>query len=618
MSAPLIPIPPGRSLVACLILVCGLAGEVVAGTFTAASRNELNQVRSRVEAAHFLSMATFGPTSVEIDALGARIDAIGRDSALEEWIEEQFNIAPTYHYDIVEGMLAADGYDWLEPGINQRRYPHHAWWHAAIAAPDQLRQRMAWALSQIFVINEHGAGFTSVRLDGSGWPQYMGIVDYYDMLIENAFGNYRSLLEGVTLHPIMGVFLSHVKNTKGDPSKGQFPDENYAREVMQLFSIGLYQLQQDGVVKRDPAGSQIETYDNETIKAFARVFTGLSYADPQNRFYAPVNFHEPMVMHGAYHDTGEKVLLRGETLPAGQSGMADIAGALDNLFYDENVGPFIGRILIQRFVKSNPSKSYIKAVASAFGSRKAAVRGDFKEVIKAVLLHPEALGSQTYTTERRPYRLVVEGSGSEHSRLREPVLRYSALLRSLNSNAVVSFSPRDSGREAFQIIGEYRLPDMQRYLNQEVYKAHHVFNFYLPEFRPAGDFQNYKPSKKIPNGYMYAPEFEIFTPVAVAQLADTFDYDIRDARVDFTLRNSSTMGRFDLDIDFDLSLEEALAQNDPDSLLAHLDLLLCHGAMKDASRNLIAEAVMLSGDPATRARAAILAVLTSSDCAVSH
>jgi uncharacterized protein (DUF1800 family) len=215
---------------------------------------------------------------------------------------------------------------------------------------------MAWALAQIFVVNQEGQGSNNRALDAAGEPMNLGVADYYDVLVANAFGDYRTTLGEVALHPVMGMFLSHFRNPKGDSAVGRFPDENFARESMQLLSIGLYLLREDGEVMTDSEGVPIPSFDGGDLAAMARVWTGLGFAR-SNRFDrgAP-NLHEPMKMFEEWHDTGAKTLVGGVELPPGQPGMKDISAALDALAAHPNVGPFIGRLLIQRLVKSNPSR----------------------------------------------------------------------------------------------------------------------------------------------------------------------------------------------------------------------------------------------------------------------
>jgi uncharacterized protein (DUF1800 family) len=230
-----------------LLAAIALGSNALAGTLPADNRQALEAIESQIRASQFLSRATSGPTKDEIDYLAGRIDALGARAAFEEWIDEQFLVPETWHHKTAKDMIGEDGWPTFTTiGMSTTAYRHYAWWDAAIAAEDQLRQRMAWALAQIFVINDSNGTFNSRSIDASGEPRYLGVVDYYDMLVENAFLDYRKTLEDVTRHPVMGIFLSHLRNRKADPVAGTFPDENYAREVEQLFSIGLYEMKRNG------------------------------------------------------------------------------------------------------------------------------------------------------------------------------------------------------------------------------------------------------------------------------------------------------------------------------------------------------------------------------------
>ena len=349
------------------ILFTGSIRFANAGTFQAESVQELASIEARVRAAQFLTRATFGPTKGGITELATQIENIGAHAAFENWIDDQFDesVTPkTQHHQLAIDMLrndgfAEDGFDFTTGNPRTTQYRHYAWWHAAIAAEDQLRQRMAWALSQIFVTNEVSAGTTNKLAREFEKPDFLGITSYYDMLVDNAFGNYRETLEDVTYHPTMGIFLSHRGNQKANPVNGTFPDENYAREVKQLMSIGLYKMKANGDFQLDKSKDPIPVYDNQDIENFARVFTGLDYA-------AGARYHNPMQVIDSRHDKEAKELLNGTILPAENSTEADIDGALDNLFYHQNAAPFISRLLIQRFVKSNPSSKYIGGSFTGF------------------------------------------------------------------------------------------------------------------------------------------------------------------------------------------------------------------------------------------------------------
>jgi len=586
------------------LLAIGFGGNRVslAGSFEVSNWRELVDTYSRLNAAQFLSRATFGPTEAEVDKLAKEIREKGRRRALSKWIDKQFEKPVSHHHDLIGQMLQTDGFSATDTGINHTRYRHHAWWHRAITAEDQLRQRMAWALAQIVVVGQNTGVFNQLNLDATGQPRWLGITDYYDMLVDNAFGDYGTLLEDVTFHPIMGVYLSHVRNPKANPAIGRYPDENYAREVLQLFSIGLYMQKSNGQFRRDRNGQLIPTYDNETIKAFARIFTGLSYARAPNFWRAPINFHEPMIMFDNMHDPGPKTLLRGKVVESPGNGEAEIRQALDNIASHPNVPPFIARALIQRFVKSNPSKGYIWRVARAFRNNGHGKRGDFKAVIKAVLLDREALSSQYYRFRRKPLRIVVRTRGTEYSRLREPVLRYTAMIRALRPTTDYA-------------NGYFMLPSQESNMNQGPYLSHHVFNFYSPDYQPPGDITNYTPSRRIPNGDLYAPEFEILTSVIANRFANRLRSDLNDATANFTILWRGGVNPLKCNVSFDLGPETDLAA-DPAALLQHLDLLLCHGTMSDKTRAIIADVIsQVTADPLWRAKGAVLSVLTSPECA---
>ena len=313
-------------------------------------------------AAAFLQVTTFGPTVSEIDEVATQ--------GTEAWLDSQLAMAPSYHLPIVEQYAQSYGED-INGQPPRGTYRRFAFWQRAVAAPDQLRQLVAYALSQIFVISD--------TMDVLG-TDTRALASFYDMLLEHSFGNYRELLRAVTLHPAMGVYLSHVNNGRSDPVANTFPDENYAREVMQLFSIGLYELNPDGSRRLDSNGQPIATYDNADIREFAKIFTGLSYgpaaAGGSSFFGNPVPvLYVPMQMFDDFHEPGEKLLLNGLVVPDGQNGLADIDAAIDNLFNHPNTGPFITRQLIQRLVTSNPSADYVARIAAVFDDNGAGTFG---------------------------------------------------------------------------------------------------------------------------------------------------------------------------------------------------------------------------------------------------
>ena len=410
---------------------------------------------SAVEASRFLAQATFGPTLEDLE----RVRRIG----YRAWIGEQVAHPVSLQ---VAFMLAGD--DW--PNLEWRL---DAWLTNALGGRDpfdpqlihrdQLRQRVAFALSEIMVISD-GA---SDKLGNTP----LGVTDYYDTLARGAFGNYRDLLEKVTLHPAMGVFLSMLGNEKPDPVNNIRPDENYAREVLQLFSIGTVRLNVDGSRMLDATGKPIPTYTQDTVKGFAHVFTGWSFDQCQDGFhcYAWEQTHpawrRPMKGFPAFHASAQSkqlLVYPGVTLPngvlaAGGTPESDLRAALDNIFHHPNVGPFIGRLLIQRLVTSNPSPAYIQRVAQAFNNNGHGVRGDLKAVVTAILLDPEA-------------RQAVPPPN--FGKVREPLVRLMHLLRAMDASS-------GTGRSE-----EFWTLDL--HLGQTPMRAPSVFNFFSPNYAPPG------------------------------------------------------------------------------------------------------------------------------------
>ncbi len=513
-----------------------------------------------VEASRFASQASFGLPWEELRALAREGQAA--------WLERQFALPVGYHTPIVDelvvrrdrGEFAAFEQD-IEYLVSFRRM---AWWHRAVTSPDVLRQRLAFALSEIFVVSDK----VDVLLV---YPDALS--SYYDTLLANAFGNFRELLRAVSLSPAMGIYLSHVNNRKAEPALNTFPDENYAREVMQLFSIGLFELNVDGSVRTDATGRPLPTYDNEDIREFAKIFTGLSFGGP-GAFFGKQEpwFRAPMQMFDSAHEPGEKRLLNGVVVPPGQTGMQDIEQAIDVLFNHPNTGPFIGRQLIQRLVTSNPSPAYVERVARAFNGDSTGVRGDMRAVIRAVLLDPEAQAGS--------------GARPEFGKLREPVVRFAGALRQLHARS-------DDG---FIGIGGYLLEGLTR---QHPLSAPSVFNFFLPNHSPAGE---------LAAAGLVAPEFEITTSSSIVGISNLADLLL------FAPAINAAFPPF-ADVRLDLSELLPLAADLP-ALVEHLDILLAAGALETATRNAIERLLAPIDDPELRLRLALYMVLVSADYAV--
>ena len=525
----------------------------------AASNHPRWTLTSPAEASRFLAQASYGSSPKDIKALTGR--------TANEWIEAQFLRPPFSLLNAMRYWRQRRGPEGNKK-VSELEDAHNAWWVSTIQQ-DQLRQRVAFALSQIFVVSSAGVV--------GEYPK--GLVSYYDTLVRGAFGNFRQLLQDVTLHPMMGTYLTYIGNRKERfDSTGkitQAPDENYAREVMQLFTIGLEQLNLDGTPKKDAQGRPIPTYSNDDVVSLARVFTGLSWNGGQlthecfvraGNCAANTNAREtrPMVAYDQYHSTLEKRFL-GTTIAEGQSSTtADLKVALDTLFNHPNVGPFIGRQLIQRLVTSNPSPAYVRRVASAFNNNGQGVRGDMKAVIRAVLLDEEARGAHA---RKQP----------DFGRIREPVLRFTHLMRAFEA----------SSRSGYWTIGPTNAPSE---LNQTAMRAPSVFNFYRPGYTPAGT--------PIASANRVAPEMQILNESSVAGYADylnrfvggTSIYIVGLGKMIPHPEGEPATNGMAREVRFNLQPLIAKAK-DVDQLLDEIDVLLLNGQMQSQTRDIIHRAV---------------------------
>ena len=513
-------------------------------------------------ASRFASRASLGMNYDQIRALSIK----GHDS----WLEEQFALPVEYHDEMVADLIqrTEDGeFDEAtqpDPDVLPFVFRRYVWWHRALSSDDVLRQRVAFALSEIFVVSEVGGLGDTER----------ALPNFYDVLLARAFGNYRSLLRAVTLHPSMGFYLSHVNNSKADPDNNIYPDENFARENMQLFSIGLYEMNPDGSYKYDTLGDPIPAYTDDDIREFAKVFTGLSWGGENARFGRKwANYVVPMEMFDEYHEQGTKKLLNGFEIPAGQTGMEDIEDAIDNIFNHANVGPFIGRQLIQRLVTSNPSPQYVRRVAEAFADNGLGVRGDMKTVIRAVLLDPEA------TTD--------PGTYAQFGKLREPILRIVSIGR--------QFHIQNTSEYFFH--GGYWI---QNQLRQHPLSSPSVFNFFLPSHMPNGE---------IAEANLVAPEFQITTNPAVIGISNLTQHLIWADNIGGV--QSPPFGEMSVNLH-----EYSVLATDVQGLLDRLDMVLTYGTLSEATRNAIGATLVTIADPMERAKWAIYLVLISPDFAV--
>jgi uncharacterized protein (DUF1800 family) len=503
------------------------------------------------DASRFLAEATFGATDGDIHHLSM----IGYPA----WLNEQFNTPATLHEPIVEQSLILNNAPCNVGDLKcnaalfvqnnqQETYLQQTFWQQAITGTDQLRQRVKFALTEQFVISSTNPAVANM-------PR--GMANYYDVLGADAFGNFRQLLEDVTLNPMMGQFLSILANDKGDANRD--PDENYAREVMQLLTIGLYQLNPDGTQKLDPTGQPIPTYSNNDVLGLAKVFTGFSWNVPGDQSntawsncceYVGTGFGEellPMQNYPSHHSTAEKDFL-GVTIPvqSNPDPVGDLKIALDTLFNHPNTPPFFSQQLIQHLVTSNPSPAYVGRVSAVFQDNGAGVRGDMKAVIQAILLDPEARDSAT------------AASNPQYGKVREALVRYTEWARAFTAQSRNGSFNLGSTEDPIFALGEMSL------------RSPSVFNWFSPGYVP--------PNTSIEKAGLLAPEMEM---TDVSTVVGYLNY------------MQSAIGADQIngpDVFSNYSTEIALAAT-PDQLLDRINLLLMAGEMDATLRGQILSAV---------------------------
>ena len=507
---------------------------------------------SDAAASRFLTQATFGPSLGEIQ----RVRRLG----MNVWVSEQIAAPPSLQLPYLDARINAHiaaG----EPVTVYQDARQEIWFRNVLRGDDQLRQRVAFALSEIFVISDRNGAI-------EGNPTT--IAQFYDLLTTNAFGNYRTLLEQVTLHPAMGHYLSMFKNRKPDEALNIRPDENYAREIMQLFSVGLVMLNPDGTpIDGDAATEGVQTvpaYNQDTIRGFAHVFTGWNFSTCEPPLTSDNDFEwwkwewcptgpegldyllhpawrTPMTPWGegtafgnprhAVEGTKQLLVYPGVTLPAGVlpaggTARSNMTAALDNIFHHPNVGPFLGRLLIQRLTTSNPSPAYVGRVAAKFADNGSGVRGDLRAVVRQILLDPEA---------RNPAL-----APAHFGKMREPLLRVTQLWRALDARS-------DSGA-----VGE-GWPEYS--FAQAVQRSPTVFNFFLPNYQLPGE---------IATAGLYSPEFQITTDTYITRLTNDIG-----GKIYWAYRGNPWLGDWDpVRIDIAPYLEMA---EEPGRILDRLDLL---------------------------------------------
>ena len=526
----------------------GRSGLDLIGGFLASNEYLNRFVHPTADVIRFLEQATFGPTS----ALITYVQGKGFQTFIEEQVALPMSSYPSMPLQVTtvppgcDSICQRDNYSHY---LLQRRF-----FTNALYGQDQLRQRVALALHKIIVVS------------GRDLMQPSWMVPYLQIFDRNAFGNYRQILDEITLNPAMGRYLDMASSTRTNPN------ENYPREILQLFSIGVEKLNLDGTPQLDTLGEPIPTYDQAVVEGFTKVFTGWTYAAQPAPGVA--NYIDPMVLNATRHDTGTKLLLNGVTLPAGQTGSQDMSQALDNIFNHPNVGPFLSKQLIRQLVTSNPTPAYVQRVATIFNNNGAGVRGDLKAVVKAILLDPEARG----TVKNDP----------NYGRLREPVQFVCNLLR------------------AFDARSADRLADSDGYLNPQ------TSNMEQDILRPSTVFSYFPSDFEVPGASGIAgPEFGILSTSSSLRRANFVNTIV------FSTIGTSTNAPNGTSIG--LAGLQALAANPP-ALVDELNRLLLHNTMSSEMRASILTAVnaVSSSNTLKRARTALYLVATSSQYQVQR
>ncbi|KZN60150.1 hypothetical protein N473_24540 [Pseudoalteromonas luteoviolacea CPMOR-1] len=538
---------------------------------------------SREKISHFVQHATFGATPTLLDDL--------EDKSASQWFINQLALPPSLILPSVQAAAPSDPEeDFSLFYIEQTSF---TFWKNSIEAPDQLRQRVAFALSELLVVsNGGGEVLTDV-------PE--AVAAYQDLLINNAFGNYRLLLEQVTYSPAMGHYLTYMGSEKGNDETGRMPDENYARELLQLFTLGVVALNKDGTERLNENGNPVELYTNKDITGLARVFTGLNLNEDDPEAHLGKRFSQPMSIFSDSHSEKEKAFL-GFSIAAGSGAETSISQALDHIFNHENLAPFVTKQLIQRLVTSNPSTDYVLRVVSAFESglftlpdgREVGekIRGDLTATIAAILFDQEARDPGT----------------PNGGKIREPILRFTQWARAFEvQNVAPHFVPQLWDTSASADLG------------QHPYRSPSVFNFFRPGYKAPG-------SLTAAEG-LVAPELQITNASSIPGYVNFMTYFITGQQQEADLEELKEEYE---DLGIELNLEQALLSfkpnyeqllsiaKDPNALLDQLNLLLCANQLSTNSYNNISQVIASIEEDAedgfaSRVHLAILMVMSSPD-----
>jgi uncharacterized protein (DUF1800 family) len=544
-------------------------------------------------AARFLAQATFGPRTGDLATVVNR--------GISGWISDQMALPASSQLAATRadatafpppqtGLPSDQNYLAVTPAARQA-----AWWNLALTAPDQLRQRVAFALSEILVVSEQD---TVLR----GQPE--ALAHYYDLLAGDAFGNFRQLLNDVTLSPVMATYLTYIQNQPGNATTGTSPDENYAREVQQLFTVGLVRLQPDGTILLGSSAAPVPTYNQATVSQTAKVFTGWSFANVGGNFAAQPpdtgptgaadssGWLNPIVAYENYHDESAKAVIDG-TIPPGQTAEQDLAAMLDQLFNDANTGPFFCRQLIQRLVTSNPSPGYVYRVAQVFANDGTGVRGNLAAVVTAILTDYEA---------RSATAMANVGFG----KIKEPLIRVTAFFRALNASAPNGRyldSYYNDPRGGYDPSSLLAIPEF--FLGEGALQSPNVFNFFSPDYTVPGP---------VAAAGLVAPEMALATDSYSLNLMNEFSY--------YLFRDVTTLpapggGLASPFLVLDYSAFLPLAANSS-ALLDALNLAFCGGNLSAGTRAQITSALAAlspNTSASERVASAVFWVVCSADSA---
>ncbi|MFL6428998.1 MAG: DUF1800 family protein [Acidobacteriaceae bacterium] len=509
---------------------------------------------SATAAARLLDQSTFGPTETNI----RHVQQVG----LQGFLDEQFNTPWTYL-----PALPATTPSQCSPASISSVCVRSSWFKNALTANDQLRQRVAFALSEIWV--------------ASSYNGYM-ITPYANLLVKDAFTNYRQIMQDMTLSPNMGMFLNMLNSPA--PPAGQIANENYGRELMQLFTMGPDLLNDDGTPQTDSNGNTIPAYTELQVEAMARALTGWTYANadgstPSNFNFTP-NWNHLMVPIDTRHEHSAKALLKGVTLPAGQSATQDLKGALDNVFNHPNVGPFVSRLLIQRLVAGDPSPAYVSRVAQVFANNGSGVRGDMKAVIAAILLDQEARANDAQAGDA-----LASGPVVDSGHLREPAIWLVNIARGLNAA-----STNSSAAYPFINVGNGQLVS----IGEPPFGSPTVFNFFPPDY-------------VAPQTSINAPEFALENTGSIIPLANAATY---------VMHNSGS----GLLVDYSATGQLGGRASDPGALADYLGMIFMHSQMPSDLRSAIVDNVSAipASNPSARASVAAYLVVTSPEYKIMH